>query len=333
MDLVSVIVPVYRVEDYLDRCVQSIVDQTYRNLEIILVDDGSPDNCGAMCDVWATKDSRIKVIHKENGGVSSARNAALDCIQGKYVFFVDSDDYIDKTYLEHYIDVPDCDYVVGQHRRTANQFPPCAQMPVICLSVEEYKKSCADYWAKLRISNVWSVRYKTSIIQESNLRFNKSMKWGEDTFFNISYLSNCLTLCAVPIQEYVYCVNSCSLSAKYESTRHDDSLRLMLHFDSFAGDSPQAWRIKYMYWEMSAKHYLNHLNDNLDSSAKKQIQKDLYRSQREPYFRDVIPDVMQKGTLDMKLFVLCLKYGLARIYPFLQNLLSRLSTIKKSIVH
>lgn len=75
--LVSIIVPIYKVEPYLDQCVQSIVDQTYANLEIILVDDGSPDNCPAMCDAWAEKDSRIRVIHKANGGVSSARNAGL----------------------------------------------------------------------------------------------------------------------------------------------------------------------------------------------------------------------------------------------------------------
>ena len=94
MDLISVIVPVYKVEKYLDRCVQSIVDQTYRNLEIILVDDGSPDNCPAMCDAWAEKDKRVKVIHKENGGLSDARNAGMIAASAEYIGFVDSDDYI-----------------------------------------------------------------------------------------------------------------------------------------------------------------------------------------------------------------------------------------------
>ena len=95
MPLISVIVPVYKVEKYLDRCVQSIVDQTYRNLEIILVDDGSPDNCGAMCDAWAEKDPRIKVIHKENGGQADARNVGMAIAMGEYIAFVDSDDWID----------------------------------------------------------------------------------------------------------------------------------------------------------------------------------------------------------------------------------------------
>ncbi len=92
--LISVIVPVYKVEPYLDRCVQSIVNQTYKNLEIILVDDGSPDHCPAMCDAWAEKDSRIRVIHKENGGVSTARNAGINIAKGAFFTFVDSDDWI-----------------------------------------------------------------------------------------------------------------------------------------------------------------------------------------------------------------------------------------------
>lgn len=97
--LISVIVPVYKVEEYLARCVDSILGQTYRNLEILLVDDGSPDRCGEICEEYAARDTRIRVIHKENGGLSSARNAAIDVAQGEYLGFVDSDDWIEpETY-------------------------------------------------------------------------------------------------------------------------------------------------------------------------------------------------------------------------------------------
>jgi len=98
--LITVIVPVYKVEKYLDRCVNSIRNQTYSNLEILLVDDGSPDRCGQMCDQYAEQDSRIHVIHKENGGLSSARNAGLDIAKGTYVGFVDSDDWIEQDMYE-----------------------------------------------------------------------------------------------------------------------------------------------------------------------------------------------------------------------------------------
>lgn len=99
-DLISVIVPVYNVEKYLNRCIDSIINQTYKNLEIILVDDGSPDNCGKICDEYAKKDSRIKVIHKENGGLSDARNAGINISIGKYITFVDSDDYLELNFIE-----------------------------------------------------------------------------------------------------------------------------------------------------------------------------------------------------------------------------------------
>ncbi|MBQ3396194.1 MAG: glycosyltransferase, partial [Synergistaceae bacterium] len=92
--LISVIVPVYKVEKYLNRCINSIVNQTYWNLEIILVDDGSPDNCPLICDEWSKKDKRIRVLHKRNGGLSSARNAGLDIAKGEYISFIDSDDFI-----------------------------------------------------------------------------------------------------------------------------------------------------------------------------------------------------------------------------------------------
>ena len=100
MPLISVIVPIYNVEKYLDRCVDSIINQTYKNLEIILVDDGSPDNCPQMCDDYAKKDSRIKVVHKENGGLSDARNVGMEVATGEYVSFIDSDDYISLDFYE-----------------------------------------------------------------------------------------------------------------------------------------------------------------------------------------------------------------------------------------
>ena len=102
--LISIIVPIYKVEEYLDKCIESIVDQTYNNLEIILVDDGSPDNCPKMCDKWAKRDNRILVIHKENGGVCSARNSGLKKAKGKWIAFIDSDDWVEKEYIKELYD-------------------------------------------------------------------------------------------------------------------------------------------------------------------------------------------------------------------------------------
>lgn len=114
--LITVIVPIYKVEEYLNRCIESIINQTYENLEIILIDDGSPDNCPKMCDEWAKKDKRIKVIHKENGGLSDARNKGIEQTNGKYITFIDSDDYVEKNYvieLYNAISINDCDISIS----------------------------------------------------------------------------------------------------------------------------------------------------------------------------------------------------------------------------
>ena len=99
--LITIIIPVYNIEKYLRKCIESVIEQTYKNIEIILVDDGSMDNSGEICDQYKEKDSRILVIHKRNGGLSDARNSAIDIAKGKYLFFLDGDDYIEKDSIEY----------------------------------------------------------------------------------------------------------------------------------------------------------------------------------------------------------------------------------------
>lgn len=106
LPLISIAVPVYKVEPYLGQCIKSILKQTYKNFELILVDDGSPDDCGAICDDFAKRDSRIRVIHQANGGVSRARNAGLDVANGTYVTFIDADDCVTPRYLETFRKTP-----------------------------------------------------------------------------------------------------------------------------------------------------------------------------------------------------------------------------------
>lgn len=127
--LVSIIVPIYKVEPYLQRCLDSLINQTYTNLEIILVDDGSPDNCPQICDEYAANDSRVIVIHKENGGLSDARNAGLDICSGEYISFVDSDDWVENEYIDRLLYkllATNSDIAVANHQTfsTSNVFFP-----------------------------------------------------------------------------------------------------------------------------------------------------------------------------------------------------------------
>ena len=128
--LVSIIVPIYKVEPYLRRCLNSIVNQTYTNLEIILVDDGSPDGCPQICDEYAAKDKRIVVIHKKNGGLSDARNTGLDICKGEYISFVDSDDWVDEGYIEKLLSFTqkeNADIAIGENIRTKGCSKPAKE--------------------------------------------------------------------------------------------------------------------------------------------------------------------------------------------------------------
>ncbi|MFI3327172.1 MAG: glycosyltransferase [Clostridia bacterium] len=210
-DLISIIVPVYKVEKYLDNCIQSIVDQTYTNLEIILIDDGSPDNCPQMCDDWAKKDYRIKVIHKENGGVSLARNVGLNIASGEYIGFVDSDDWLEpnmyqnmlQSMINNSVGMVECGYYVegnGKNQKKSNIeyiSKVYTGQEVIDIIVSHSKKFEWFLWCKL---------FKKSLIK--NIRFQNDIKIFEDMLFCLEYLKNAKSVCLIEDKYYHYVRNT-----------------------------------------------------------------------------------------------------------------------------
>ena len=199
--LVSIIVPVYNVENYLDKCLDSIINQTYQNIEIILVDDGSKDMSGLICDEYAAKDSRIKVIHKENGGVSSARNRGITIATGEWVLFADSDDIIPNDALSYYakiVSTTNVDMILGgyvecdedgkiigsNHKQFEKQ-----------LSMLESLKLFYKSDTILFQGYVWNRLMKLSIIQENHLKYNESIYFKEDGLFAVQYMVNCSLPC------------------------------------------------------------------------------------------------------------------------------------------
>ena len=192
--LVSVIVPIYNTEKYLDRCIKSIVNQTYKNLEIILVDDGSTDNCPSICDNWAKIDSRINVIHQKNSGVSAARNAALDLASGEYIGFVDSDDFIEpdmySLLVQKSVDTDagcaSCgfvfDYIDGRDS-------VLIKSEDFVLNGEDILKNyIADKLIRPETANKI---YKKSLFD--NVRFNPDIHYAEDLLINYELLKNAKT--------------------------------------------------------------------------------------------------------------------------------------------
>lgn len=199
MGKISVIVPVYKVESYIHCCIDSILAQSYSDFELILVDDGSPDNCGAICDEYAERDSRICVIHKQNGGLSSARNAGLDVATGKYVCFIDSDDIADPSLLETVIPYMEKGYDLTAFcfqgfydDGTILQFLPRKKSTWILENEEKRKAFIHKKLLQGAIGwEAWSRVFVREIIENYHLRFEDNREiFAEDMFFSLCYCAH-----------------------------------------------------------------------------------------------------------------------------------------------
>lgn len=238
----SVIVPIYNVEEYLDECIKSIVNQTYKNLEIILVDDGSPDHCPELCDIWAEKDGRIKVIHKENGGVSSARNAGLDAAAGDFIAFVDSDDYLDSDMYEimlsqmreHNTDMAQCG-IVRENADGSVEVWDSFEAPIVVMDNMQLLCSVGEAAGILPVSPCNKI-FKAEVI--SGIRYDESLKYAEDTLFNFAVARNINKAVIQNVPRYHYVNNSDSAShQEFSSSRFDEHKVMDIIFDMAANDN------------------------------------------------------------------------------------------------
>lgn len=197
---ISVIIPVYKVENYLHRCVDSILAQSFTDFELILIDDGSPDRCGVICDEYAAKDSRILVFHKPNGGVSSARNLGLDNASGEWIAFIDSDDYVAVDYLSElvaYTKLKNVDFVV-----TLNTISNHTKDNHIVLRHDEL-----ELFSKYKFQNYgqpWGKLYSNNILKDIGLRFNPNVHLMEDLMFTLQYLYENRNVALIVSDKYIY---------------------------------------------------------------------------------------------------------------------------------
>ena len=200
--LISIIIPVYKVEKYLDRCLESVVNQTYKNLEIILIDDSSPDNCPKMCDEWAEKDSRIKVLHIENKGVANARNIGLSIATGDYIGFVDSDDYIELNMYEVLLsnlvdtnsDISVCGYQINEETDVDSNYHSVSQFDALkMICVGDYKYGV-----------LWNKLYKRSVVDGIIM---PNFVCSEDLVYNYYAFKNAASIVECDSKLYHYCQN------------------------------------------------------------------------------------------------------------------------------
>ena len=226
--LISIIIPVYKVEKYLEKCIQSVINQTYENLQIILVDDGSPDNCGKICDEYAERDQRIEVIHKSNGGLSDARNKGLEIAKGEYIGFVDSDDYIEADMYEvlynllkqYNADVSICNfYTVSQGKIAIKN---------VDSGIKEYTR--IEILKEILLDNniqsyAWNKLYKKDLFDEIKYPVGKKYEDIGTTFY---LLEKCNKVVVTGKPEYYYINRQDSIVNNVTETTITDYIELIM---------------------------------------------------------------------------------------------------------
>ena len=262
--LISIIIPAYNVEQYLTACLSSIEQQTYQNFEVILIDDGSKDSTGDICDAVATKDNRFKVIHQKNQGVSVARNKGIEKARGEYIAFIDSDDKITPEYLSSFSLKNDIE--IQGHVIYENNI----QKSVIYSKRKVQKDVAKVFCLGPFNSAVWGKIFKTSIIKDHKIVFPVNLCFSEDTIFLLQYIKHCKTLAVFDAAEYIYIKHSGSLTDK-KYPMNDMMLKEKMIVESYKLLFPESRFQKdflrevslsiiskyYFYYDLSKKEFIN----------------------------------------------------------------------------
>lgn len=223
--MISIIVPAYNCQDYLDRCVRSILAQTYQDLELILVNDGSEDATPALCDAWAERDNRVRVIHQQNGGVSAARNAGLSAARGEYIGFVDADDWIDaNTYRVAVEELRECDMVMWDAKTVwADGRTEPDTIDLLAASQTLAKDAWEPALLRLMAGAVWRCLYRTELI--SDIRFPVGIKLSEDRLFNLQAMGKATSLRYIKQELYMRYVHPESAVHRYHPDLMEKNLK------------------------------------------------------------------------------------------------------------
>lgn len=258
----SVVLSIYNVEKYLNRCLDSVINQTYKNLEIILVDDGSPDNCPQICDDLAKEDSRIKVIHKENAGLGEARNSGLDVATGDFVAFFDSDDYIDKKLFEELYRViinenPDL-IEFGHHDVDRQGNITKTFIPKTLLEKYEGEEVLSKFLPELictdpktgtasnLLMSAWSCLYRRQLLVECNFHFVSEREYiSEDVYSLMKLMPNVHSVSVVQKAYYYYCENDQSLTHVYNPKRFEKIILFQQQLETLCASDIYSDEVRY----------------------------------------------------------------------------------------
>jgi len=323
---ISIIVPVYKAEQYIHKCIDSILAQTFLDFEVILIDDGSPDNSGKICDEYASKDSRIRVLHKANEGVSSARNDGIAISKGEYIMFVDSDDWIESNALEILMlqnSNNKCDVVIFgltkdfffNSELIRSEFNGYYKKHEI--NIGELSDNFIYFLNSVGMLSSWMYLFKSKIIHDNKIFFNKNLVLYEDFDFNLRYLENCKSISFLPDALYHYNIyTTVNLLAKRNKINIVSDIstvsRSLIRFLTKTGTTEKEMKKTYYYilpmFTLCLRNIIIHKN-NTNLRTKFEVLKQL---NEDDVFRTVFSEIsssmkfyrLLKIFMDQKLYLL-----------------------------
>ena len=308
-DLVSIIVPIYNVEPYMEKCIDTIIEQSYKKLEIILVDDGSTDNSGKIADMYIKKDSRIKVIHKINGGLSDARNAGMEQAKGKYICFIDSDDFIEKDMIKNMInkinslnvDVIIGGYYVDFEDKNGN----LKKRRVKKFEKEGYfDKNIVNQEVLGMLGYAWNKMYRLDFLKNNNFYFVKGLSLVEDTEFNSRVLAKAKIGLDAGIYNHYIQRNRETLGNK----KYDNLLELNIRLSKCHEYLLRSWKTsEEKIEEIKIKDYLSILKGYIKNKALEDIK----------YSKSIIEDLLKNNEINKAVNINKYKNIKDRVFCFL----------------
>lgn len=275
---ISVIIPIYNAEAYLEECIDSILTQKYVDYEILLINDGSTDTSAEICDNYAKKDQRIKVFHKENSGVSSARNLGLQNAQGEWIAFIDSDDYISEHYFQPIFEYENQDYII------MNSFVIRDGSKSNFRSYESKSLNLDNFLNEYNLfrdfATPWGKFFRKSIIDENNILFDEQLNRGEDVVFNLTYVLKCKTIGISNSSSYNYRITGNSLSSKKSKVSHSVYLydKIFVLLQCYSED--MKFISKHISF-LALGYFLSVLNSDYSKENKKKILKELINKHKK----------------------------------------------------
>ncbi len=331
--LVSVVVPVYKAENSIEKCVNSILTQTYKKFELILVDDGSPDDSGKICDDLAKTDDRIKVIHKQNGGVSSARNAGIDAANGEYLIFVDSDDWVEENHIEVLLPIEDEDLVYGGRKFFVHGiFVEERKITSKIANKSEWVSDFRPFGIGQYTLFFPSACYKLEIVKNNSAVFDSSLSIGEDGLFNLNYMK---FISKIRYEEScTYCyedgdVGDITLSRCFNKDRMHSEMLQIKTIEEITGKTEHILRHHHWLSVLNHTYKWKTIGTNEVKRQARQLEKECYKNE---YFRECIPYMRKHGTLDQRIETYFMSYWMHPLYKPFYSLIAGLSKIKKFVV-